>query len=161
LPLAADQRRHQGVRGVWPAATGHLTPVFHALVAGALGAGVYQVSGCWEAGAATFVAGVIPDADHLLDLYNWSVRRQTHRLFYLLHGWEYLALSLLATVLHGGRPSWSASLWDMPAISWATTWLTIRLARFTHGSTAPGAASDVGRPCPATLIPDWNSYIPC
>ena len=79
-----------------------MTPFFHALVGGALGAGVYEVSGSWEAGVATFSAGLLPDADHLLDLYNWCVRRRTHRLFYLFHGWEYLGLSLLITVLPSG-----------------------------------------------------------
>lgn len=35
-------------------------------------------------------------SDHLLDYNNWFVRRRVHRLFYLLHGCEYLALRLLS-----------------------------------------------------------------
>ena len=72
-----------------------MSPTLHALVAGSLGIGVYKTTGSWEGGMATLAAGVLPDVDHLLDYFNWFVRRDTRRLFYLLHGWEYLGLFLL------------------------------------------------------------------
>ncbi len=76
-----------------------MIPTYHLLVAGTLGIGVYQASGSWEAGVATVAAGVLPDADHLLDYYNWLVRRRLHHMFYLFHGWEYLGLFLVVAAL--------------------------------------------------------------
>ena len=76
-----------------------MIPTYHLLVAGTLGIGVYQASGSWESGVATVAAGVLPDADHLLDYYNWLVRRQPHHMFYLFHGWEYLGLFLVVAAL--------------------------------------------------------------
>jgi hypothetical protein len=43
----------------------------------------------------TIAAGVLPDADHLIDYYNWYVRRAPDRLLLLLHGWEYLAAAIV------------------------------------------------------------------
>ena len=76
-----------------------MIPTYHLLVSGTLAVGVYQASGSWESGVATVAAGVLPDADHLLDYYNWLVRRRTNHMFYLFHGWEYIGLFLVAAAL--------------------------------------------------------------
>lgn len=81
-----------------------MAPVFHLVLAGAIGVGVYGVSGSWQSGVATVASGVLPDLDHLLDYYNWFVRRRVHRLFYLFHGWEYLVLCLSAAALMSWHP---------------------------------------------------------
>ena len=81
-----------------------MRPQSHGLLAGALGAGVYGMTGSWQCGVATVVLGVAPDVDHLLDWYNWFVRRRTHRVFYLLHAWEYLGLSLVVAALTSWAP---------------------------------------------------------
>ena len=76
-----------------------MSPAVHVLISAGLGGCVYGVTGSWESGAAAAVAGVAPDADHALDYYNWFARRQTHRLYYLLHGWEYVAILLVVATL--------------------------------------------------------------
>ena len=81
-----------------------MAPPMHLLVASALGMGVYAATGSAVAGAATVVSGVLPDADHLLDYYNWFVRGRVRRLFYLLHGWEYLAAFLVLAAALGWPP---------------------------------------------------------
>ena len=76
-----------------------MIPTYHLLVSGTLGVWVYQASGSWESGVATVAAGVLPDADHILDHYNWFVRWRPGHMFYLLHGWEYIGLFLVVAAL--------------------------------------------------------------
>ena len=51
---------------------------------------MWAFSGEPNALPAAVAAGVLPDADHLLDYYLWWGRRERRFLFLLLHGWEYL-----------------------------------------------------------------------
>jgi hypothetical protein len=58
---------------------------------------------CWwstkvpAAGAAAFIAGVLPDVDHILD-YSYYYWRREHRLILLLHGYEFAILSTMVAL---------------------------------------------------------------
>ena len=64
----------------------------HIIVSGIAGGVLSGATGEPVLAAVTVGAGVLPDLDHLLDYYNWYVRRSPERLILLLHGWEILAL---------------------------------------------------------------------
>jgi len=81
-----------------------MSPAGHLLVAGTIGAAMYGTTGSWPGAVAALAAGVLPDVDHTLDYYNWLIRRRTHRVFYLFHGWEYLGLLVLAAALLDWNP---------------------------------------------------------
>ena len=63
----------------------------HVAVSAAAGAVLWAATGDVKTLPVAIGAGVLPDVDHLLDYYNWYVRRSYSRLILLLHGWEYLA----------------------------------------------------------------------
>ena len=60
-----------------------------------IGTGVWVFTGSPLALPAAVGAGVLIDADHALDYYNWYVRRDTRFLFLPLHALE-LSVVLLA-----------------------------------------------------------------
>ena len=68
----------------------------------AIGSGVWAATGSPLAVPVAVSAGVLIDADHLLDFYNLYVKKDQRRLFLLLHGWEYgiLGLVLIAAGWH-------------------------------------------------------------
>ena len=43
--------------------------------------------------------GVLMDADHLYDFYQWYVKGRPNRVFVFLHAWEYSAAGLLTLAL--------------------------------------------------------------
>lgn len=47
---------------------------------------------------------MLPDADHLLDYFNWYVRRDFKRVLLLLHAWEWFAVVLLLYLLVWTEP---------------------------------------------------------
>ena len=59
-----------------------------------VGAGVWATTGSPLALPAAAAAGVLPDADHLLDYYNWFVRKDERRLLLVLHAWELVVIAL-------------------------------------------------------------------
>ncbi len=67
----------------------------HVAVSTAIGVGLWASTGDALALPAAVAAGVLPDADHLIDYYNWYIRRDFSRLILFLHGWEYLAVAIL------------------------------------------------------------------
>lgn len=67
----------------------------HTIVSGAVGAGLWASTGQPETLPIAVAAGVLPDADHLVDFYNWYVRGSRDRLILFLHGWEYAIGALL------------------------------------------------------------------
>ncbi len=67
----------------------------HAVVSGVVGSGLWASTGQPETLPIAITAGVLPDADHLLDFYNWYVRRSFDRVILILHGWEYAVAGLL------------------------------------------------------------------
>ncbi len=67
----------------------------HVAVSAAAGAVLWAATGDARTLPVAIGAGVLPDADHLLDYYNWYVRRSYSRLILLLHGWEYLVAAVL------------------------------------------------------------------
>ena len=81
-----------------------MKPAGHIAISSAIGVAVAASTGSPWALATTIGAGALVDADHTLDFYNWFVRGRTGRVFYLLHGWEYLALLTLATAFLGWSP---------------------------------------------------------
>jgi hypothetical protein len=75
-----------------------MKPAGHIALSTAIGATVSVATGNPWALATTIGAGVLIDIDHTLDYYNWFIRGRTKRVFYLLHGWEYLVPLLLVTL---------------------------------------------------------------
>jgi hypothetical protein len=65
----------------------------------AAGGAVWVATGEWQAVPVALAAGVLPDADHLVDHYFWYVRRNRARAFFIFHAWEYLLASVAAYVL--------------------------------------------------------------
>ncbi|MFW6174599.1 MAG: hypothetical protein ACOC5K_02370 [Chloroflexota bacterium] len=76
----------------------------HVAASSAVGAGVWVGAGEPLALPAAVAAGVLPDADHLLDYYFRFIRRDRRFLFLPLHGWEYLAALALAYALLAPTP---------------------------------------------------------
>lgn len=70
-------------------------PVGHTLVSVGIGGTVWAATGASASVAAASVTGVLIDVDHVLDYYNWYWRKDKGRLYVLLHGWEYSAVSLV------------------------------------------------------------------
>ena len=40
------------------------------------------------------MVGVLNDADHLFDYYQWYIRRKTDKIYLLFHAWEYSIIGL-------------------------------------------------------------------
>jgi hypothetical protein len=80
--------------------------LFPHTVLGAAAGGVAWATGGspWSVLIGT-AAGVLPDADHLLDFYNWYIRGNRKKWLLLFHGWEYLVLMVIAYFAIG-TPSW-------------------------------------------------------
>ena len=93
-----------------------MDPKTHLAVSAALGAAVVLGTGSWAGGIAAVAAGTLPDADHLVDFFNWHIRQRTHQVIYALHSWELLGLSLAAT-------GW---------LSWSPLWMGITLGYGSH-----------------------------
>ncbi len=70
-------------------------PVGHTLISGAVGVGVGAATGSPEAGGLALGVGVLMDADHLYDFYQWWVKGRSNRVYVFLHAWEYSAAGLL------------------------------------------------------------------
>ena len=77
-------------------------PVGHATVSTVVGGGVWAATGSLKAGALTVAVGVLMDADHAYDFYQWYIRRNQDKIFVFLHAWEYsiVGLALLASVFY-------------------------------------------------------------
>ena len=67
----------------------------HTALSGAIGLGLWGVTREPITFPAALAAGVLPDLDHLLDFYNWYVRRDHQHLILFLHAWEYLVGAIL------------------------------------------------------------------
>lgn len=102
----------------------------HLAISAAIGSAVWAVTGDALALPAAVGTGVLPDADHLIDYYNWYVRRDRTRVILLFHGWEYLTAGIAAYA------AWWHAPWVLAAVlgyasqvivDWAShdsTWLT-------------------------------------
>ena len=66
----------------------------HLALSAVVGVGTWAASGQEAARPAAMAAGVLPDADHLLDYYLWWIKRERRFLIIFLHGWEYLFLGV-------------------------------------------------------------------
>ena len=77
-------------------------PVGHATVSTIVGSGVWAGTGSLEAGALTLGVGVLMDADHLFDYYQWYVKKRQDRIYVFLHAWEYslIGLTLLVSLFY-------------------------------------------------------------
>jgi len=69
-----------------------MKPAGHIAISTAIGLTVAVTTDTPWALATTLATGVMIDTDHALDYYHWYVRRNTDRVFYLLHGWEYAVM---------------------------------------------------------------------
>ena len=67
----------------------------HLAISTAIGGGVWAATGEPMALPAAMAAGVLPDADHVLDFYVKYVRRDRRFLFLVFHGWEFLAVGVI------------------------------------------------------------------
>ena len=61
----------------------------HTVVSLGIGTGVWAATGSLPAVPAAVAAGVLVDSDHVLDYFQWYVKKDLRRVFVLLHGWEY------------------------------------------------------------------------
>ena len=71
----------------------------HTIVSAAIGTGVWIATGKPLAVPAATAAGVLIDSDHLLDYFQWYVRKNTRRAVVLFHAWEYAAAALMAAAV--------------------------------------------------------------
>ena len=71
----------------------------HVGLSASAGGAVWAATGEWQAMPIALGAGVLPDADHLVDYYFWYVRRNRSRAFFIFHAWEYLLALVAAYVL--------------------------------------------------------------
>ena len=72
-----------------------MKPHSHVVVSAVAGAILWAATDEPVTLGVTVAAGVLPDSDHVLDYYNWYVRRRTERMILLFHGWEYLAVAII------------------------------------------------------------------
>jgi hypothetical protein len=70
-------------------------PIGHTFISGAVGVGVGAATGSPKAGALALGFGVLMDADHLYDFYQWYVKGRPNRVFVFFHAWEYSVAGLL------------------------------------------------------------------
>ena len=73
----------------------HLRPLEHTAISVAVGAGTWAVTGSPMALGVAIGTGVLVDADHSLDYFNWYARKDIRFLFLPFHAWE-LSLALVA-----------------------------------------------------------------
>ena len=81
-----------------------MKPAGHIAISTALGGGIAVATGEPAALATAVGAGVLIDADHTLDYYQWYGKGRRERVFYLLHGWEYGALLVAVGFIFGWNP---------------------------------------------------------
>ena len=81
-------------------------PLGHTVASLGIGGAVWAATGSALAVPAAAAGGVLVDSDHLVDFFNWYVRKDRRRVMVLFHGWEYAAVGL-ALVL---------GLWYHPAL---------------------------------------------
>ena len=65
-----------------------MKPAAHLALSTAIGGGVWAATGEINALPSAVAAGFLCDVDHLLDYYNWYVRRDRQRTIVFLHAWE-------------------------------------------------------------------------
>ncbi len=76
----------------------------HLAASTAAGAAVWAGTGEPITLPIAIAAGVLPDADHLLDYYLKFVKKTRRFRFYLLHGWEYLIAGLVIYLFFVNEP---------------------------------------------------------
>lgn len=81
-----------------------MKPAGHIVISSAIGLTVAATTDTPWAMATALVPGVLVDVDHVLDYYQWFIRRKTDRVFYLLHGWEYALLLAVAGLVLSWHP---------------------------------------------------------
>lgn len=85
-------------------------PVGHTVASLGIGGGVWAATGSPMAVPAAAAAGVLVDADHILDYFNWYWRRDLRRVFLLLHGWEMGVVGLLVVLAGAYHPVFLAAV---------------------------------------------------
>jgi hypothetical protein len=125
----------------------------------AVGVGTWITTGQEVAVPLAVAAGVLPDADHLLDYYMWWVKRERRFLILFLHGWEYLLLGIglylfifrepwfLAVVLGYATQVGGDQLFN--GARWHTYLITVRA---TRGFRASKAVIDEAIPTSANAL---------
>jgi len=76
-----------------------MQPLAHLALSAAIGGSVWAATGEANALPSAIGAGFLPDVDHLLDYYNWYVRRDRRRIVLVLHAWELLVAAALVYAL--------------------------------------------------------------
>jgi hypothetical protein len=79
-------------------------PAGHIGISAALGAGIAVTAGDPAALVTAVGAGVLIDADHTLDYYQWYGKGRREHVFYLLHGWEYGVLLVFVAFIFDWNP---------------------------------------------------------
>ena len=83
-----------------------MRPLGHLAVSAGTGAVLWALTDEPWAFVSTVTAGVLVDADHVVDYANWALRQHPERVLYVFHGWEYLAPG----VALGALLSWPPAL---------------------------------------------------
>ena len=81
-----------------------MSPVKHTAIALGVGTAVWAASGEPLAVPTAIAAGVLIDADHLIDFYLWFKKRDARRLYLILHTWELSAVGGLVWLAFWSHP---------------------------------------------------------
>ena len=73
-----------------------LGPLGHTIASIGIGAGVWGATGTPIAVPAAAATGVLIDADHVLDYFNYFARKDRRHVYLLFHGWEFSLIGLIA-----------------------------------------------------------------
>lgn len=139
----------------------------HAAASTLVAGGLFVISGSWQMAAASLVSGVLVDVDHTVEYavehgISWDFKRFLHlvyeakykRVFYLLHGWEWLAVGLIA-VSATGWTAWGSGLlvgygqhllldqFGNRGTFWSYSLLWRWKQGFDHGRCFPARADDL------------------
>ena len=85
-------------------------PLGHTAISTVIGASVWAGTGSPLAGAVAVGMGVAVDIDHLVDYYQWWIRRKPNQILVLFHGWEYSIIGLLLLVFSYYHPIFLAAV---------------------------------------------------
>lgn len=91
-------RREAGLNPAGSVGGERLGPLGHTIASIGIGAGVWGATGTPLAVPAAAATGVLIDADHVLDYFNYFARNDRRHVYLLFHGWEFSLVALAAVI---------------------------------------------------------------
>ena len=85
-------------------------PIGHSAISTGIGVGIWGITGSPAAGGAALGVGVLTDLDHLIDYYQWYIRRKKNRIFLFFHAWEYGMIGLMVLSIFYYHPIFLAAV---------------------------------------------------